>query len=216
MTGRYYSALDQLITKLDKRLIVVFPSDESSSVRPYPAVHIEGTALSRKQRQRSQAYMRVNHAGEISAQALYSAQALTARSEHVRNKMRASAREEVDHLVWCEMRLKELAGRKSFLQIFWFWGSFAIGGLVGMMFEDKWNLGFLAETERQVVEHLDKHLREIPENDLGSRAILEQMKRDEAQHADAAVDFGAAELPRAAKNIMRFMSGFMTKTAYWF
>jgi ubiquinone biosynthesis monooxygenase Coq7 len=157
--------------------------------------------------------MRVNHAGEVSAQALYKAQAMTARNEEVRETMWRSANEEIDHLTWCRNRLEELDGHTSYLGPFWFMGSFAIGVTAGIV-GDRWNLGFVLETENQVIEHIEDHLQHLPEQDKRSRAILEQMKDDEAHHATVAVSSGAAVLPQPAKRFMRFMSRVMTTTAY--
>ena len=158
--------------------------------------------------------MRVNHAGEIAAQALYKAQALTARDTELKKTMQVSADEEIDHLNWCESRLKELNDHTSYLEPVWSVGSFGIG-LVAGFFGDKWNLGFLAETEYQVVRHLDSHLKQIPERDQRSRAILLQMREDELHHATTAEMSGAKNLPESVKILMGFTSKIMTKTAYW-
>ena len=158
--------------------------------------------------------MRVNHAGEVSAQALYKAQAITARENKVQEAMERSAEEEIDHLVWCQERLHELGGHTSYLGPLWFFGSFTIGSLAGLI-GDKWNLGFVVETENQVVVHLDAHLQKIAECDLRSRAILKQMREDEAHHASVALHSGAAVLPEPVKKLMRLCSKVMTKTAYW-
>ena len=157
--------------------------------------------------------MRVNHVGEIAAQALYKAQALTAVDDELKKIMKQSADEEIDHLDWCEQRLNELDGHVSYLMPIWYLGSFGIGVLAGV-FGDKWNLGFIAETEHQVVRHLEKHLEELPEGDERSRAILEQMREDESHHAAAAETRGAKKLPKGIKRLMMLASKFMTKTAY--
>jgi ubiquinone biosynthesis monooxygenase Coq7 len=157
--------------------------------------------------------MRVNHVGEIAAQALYKAQALTAVDDELKKIMKQSADEEIDHLDWCEQRLNELDGRVSYLMPIWYLGSFGIGVLAGV-FGDKWNLGFIAETEHQVVRHLEKHLEELPEGDERSRAILEQMREDELHHAAAAETRGAKKLPEGIKRLMMLASKLMTKTAY--
>ncbi len=184
------------------------------TLRTYPAEKVGHSVLSETERRQSEGLMRVNHAGEVSAQALYRAQALTARDSQVREAMKHSAEEEIDHLVWCEERLRELGGRTSLLGHFWFLGSLSIGSLAGLI-GDKWNLGFVVETEEQVVAHLDKHLQEITEKDLRSRAILQQMRDDEAHHASVAYHAGASELPAQVKKLMRLCSKVMTKTAYW-
>jgi ubiquinone biosynthesis monooxygenase Coq7 len=157
--------------------------------------------------------MRVNHVGEVCAQALYQGQALTARNPEARAALEEAAREETDHLAWCEDRLNELGGRKSLLNPLWYAGSFALGATAGVL-GDKWNLGFLAETERQVEAHLDEHLRQLPEQDAKSRAIVEQMKEDEIRHAQTAVHYGAAELPPPVKLAMRSMSMVMKRIAH--
>jgi ubiquinone biosynthesis monooxygenase Coq7 len=156
--------------------------------------------------------MRVNHVGEVCAQALYAGQALTARNQAVRAELEQAAREETDHLAWCEQRINELGGRTSLLNPLWFGGAFGMGMVAGLL-GDKWNLGFLAETERQVEAHLDSHLRQLPEADGKSRAVVEQMKRDEAQHAQTAVSHGGAPLPPPVRQAMRMAAEFMRQTA---
>jgi len=158
--------------------------------------------------------MRVNHAGEIAAQALYQGQSVFARNSQVRSAMKESAQEEVDHLAWCEDRLVELDSQPSRLAPFWYAGSFTIGALAGMA-GDRWSLGFVAETERQVETHLDGHLRKIAAKDLRSRAIIEQMKEDEIRHGLKAVEAGAVDLPWPARQMMRAASKVMTTTAYY-
>lgn len=157
--------------------------------------------------------MRVNHAGEICAQALYHAQAVTARDPALRAAMRTAALEEADHLAWCETRLRELGARPSKLTPLWKLGAFTFGAAAGLA-GDKWNLGFLAETERQVVAHLDSHLQKLPEKDARSREVIAQMRADENAHAETAVDAGAAELPRALKQMMQLAARVMTVTAH--
>ena len=156
--------------------------------------------------------MRVNHSGEVCAQALYQAQAITARSDVVRQTMQTAANEENDHLSWCEERLDQLGSHKSYLNPVWYCGSFMIGTLFGFI-GDRWNLGFLAETERQVVKHLESHLEKLPVDDYKSRAIVEQMRNDEAHHATRAVQAGAEELPRLVKRMMALTAKVMTTTA---
>ena len=157
--------------------------------------------------------MRVNHCGEICAQALYQGQALTSRDAAIREALRGAADEETEHLAWTEQRIAELGGRKSFLNPLWYLGSLTLGLAAGAL-GDKWNLGFLAETERQVEAHLDGHLQALPEGDGRSRAIVDQMRLDEIQHAETAVRYGAAELPVPAKAIMKTMAKVMTGIAY--
>ncbi len=161
-------------------------------------------------RDKSASLMRVNHVGEVCAQALYQGQALTSRSAEVRNKMNEAAEEEIDHLNWCYQRIEQLDSHTSYLNPLWYIGSFTLGlgaGLAG----DKWSLGFLAETERQVVAHLESHLERLPEEDTISRAIVSQMAEDEARHADMAVENGAAELPELVKQAMKVTARFMTQ-----
>jgi ubiquinone biosynthesis monooxygenase Coq7 len=157
--------------------------------------------------------MRVNHAGEVAAQALYMGQALVARDDATRAKLERAAAEENDHLAWCQERLDELGARPSVLAPFWYAGSFAIGALAGLA-GDRWSLGFVVETERQVEAHLDHHLAELPPADRASRVVLERMKSDEVRHADDARAGGGAELPRPVRRLMSLVSKVMTTTAY--
>jgi len=201
--------LDQLITTFDLGLRTVFASQHAG--RPYPASEAEAP-LSDAERAQAAALMRVNHVGEVCAQALYSGQALTAKNETVRVELEQAAREETDHLAWCEARINELGGRKSLLNPLWYGGAFGIGVAAGLL-GDKWNLGFLAETERQVEAHLDGHLQQLPAADSRSRAVVEQMKADEARHAQTAVYHGGALLPTPVKWAMRFAADVMRQTA---
>ena len=204
------NTLDQLITTFDLGLRTVFASPHAA--RPYPGSGPEAD-LSAAEKTHAAALMRVNHVGEVCAQALYAGQALTTQNEAVRAELERAAREETDHLAWCEQRINELGGRKSLLNPLWFGGAFAMGAAAGLL-GDKWNLGFLAETERQVESHLDGHLQKLPEADIKSRAVVEQMKSDEAQHAQTAIAHGAAPLPMPVKRAMRFAAEFMRQTAH--
>lgn len=204
--------LDQLIATFDLGLRTVFATPHAS--RPYPAAAAPEADLSEAEKAHAAALMRVNHVGEVCAQALYAGQALTAKNENVRGELEQAAREETDHLAWCEQRITELGGRKSLLNPLWFGGAFGIGVVAGLL-GDKWNLGFLAETERQVEAHLDGHLHKLPEADARSRAIVEQMKTDEIKHAQTAVDHGGAPLPTPVKMAMRFAADVMRQTASW-
>ena len=159
------------------------------------------------------ALMRVNHVGEVCAQALYQGQALTARDDAARDALARAAREEEDHLAWSAERIRELGGRPSLLNPFWYAGAFAIGAAAGAL-GDRWNLAFLAETERQVEEHLAGHLERLPEGDGRTRAVVEAMRADEARHRETALGFGAAELPGPVKHAMRLASKVMTTVAY--
>ncbi len=210
---RHYTAFDRLLIGADIALRTLAGKPLASG-RPYPAQNIDDTELDASQRRHVAGLMRVDHAGEVSAQALYQGQALTARDETVRAKLEQSAIEENDHLLWTEHRLHELGDRTSVLNPLWYAGSFAIGAFAGAL-GDKWSLGFLAETEHQVVRHLDEHLQQLPAEDRRSRAILEQMKVDEAHHATTAIDHGAAALPLPVKKLMSAMSKVMTRSAYY-
>ncbi|HYA19740.1 MAG TPA: 2-polyprenyl-3-methyl-6-methoxy-1,4-benzoquinone monooxygenase [Burkholderiales bacterium] len=204
--------LDDLILRFDKALRTL--TVPAQSVRPVPGDNVEEMELSEADTRLSTALMRVNHSGEICAQALYEGQALTARNASVQQALQKAATEETEHLAWTERRIEELGGRKSLLNPLWYGGSFALGALAGLL-GDKWNLGFLAETERQVERHLERHLQRLPQEDYRSRAILEQMKSDEARHATTAISQGAAELPQPLKLAMQLASRLMTKTAFW-
>ena len=188
-------------------------ADRTVEKRPYPAKDHAEVELDEQSKKHISGLMRVNHAGEIAAQALYKAQALTATDENLKKTMQQSADEEIDHLNWCESRLQELGDHTSYLEPVWYAGSFGIGVVAGLC-GDKWNLGFLAETEYQVVRHLDSHLKQIPEKDKRSRAILEQMREDELHHAVTAEKSGAENLPNGVKRLMTLTSKVMTKTAY--
>ena len=201
--------LDQLIIALDSGLRTVLAN--SHAARAYPATEPEAI-LSDRERTQVAALMRVNHVGEVCAQALYSGQSLTTRNEAVRAELRRAAAEETDHLAWCEQRLTELGGRKSLLNPLWYGGAFTMGLVAGAL-GDKWNLGFLAETERQVEAHLDGHLQKLPEADTRSRAVVAQMKTDEFEHAQTAMNHGAADLPTPVKKAMRFAANVMRQTA---
>ena len=213
MQNRHYSGIDKVITIFDKRLKDIAKTSRSPVPRAYPAAALPASELSEDDRRHVAGLMRVNHAGEIAAQALYKAQALTANDESIKTAMRHSAEEEYDHLRWCEQRLAELGEHPSLLKPFWSAGSFTIGLIAGS-FGDKWNLGFLAETENQVARHLDEHLQRLPAQDSRSRVIIEQMRKDEQQHADSAVAAGGKTLPDPVKRLMTLASMVMKKTAY--
>jgi len=216
------NSIDKLISELDQSLRTVHTLAPTTE-RPYPADDLAKTnreqldstedKLSESERNLSASLMRINHAGEVSAQGLYRGQSLTAKRDDIREQMERSAMEENDHLNWCERRLNELGSKKSIFGSVWYWGSFAIGagaGLVG----DKWSLGFVKETEDQVVRHLQEHLEKLPAKDERSRVILKQMKIDEEHHADVAVDAGATQLPLPIRKVlMPLMSKVMTGTA---
>jgi len=203
---------DALILQFDRALRTVFAP--AVSRRPHPDSGVPEGALSDSERRRVAGLMRVNHSGEVCAQALYQGQALTARNPEVARALKEASEEETEHLAWCERRLTELGSHKSYLNPLWYIGSFAIGVLAGAL-GDRWNLGFLAETERQVEGHLDGHLKRLPEQDAKSRAIVEQMKADEIRHAETAIAHGGAELPLPVKLAMKLSSKVMTQIAYW-
>lgn len=210
---RRYSTLDKLFTELNRGLA---PALETNAVadRPTPAQSLPEASMSDSEREHAMRLMRVNHAGEVAAQALYHGQAVTAKLPEVRAEMEHAADEENDHLAWCEQRIRELGGEVSALQPFWYAGSFALGVLAGAI-GDKWSLGFVAETEKQVVKHLEEHETQLPAEDQKTRAILKQMKQDEAEHGEKAMQAGGAELPEVVQLIMSLSSKVMTKTAYW-
>ncbi|MDX1455277.1 MAG: 2-polyprenyl-3-methyl-6-methoxy-1,4-benzoquinone monooxygenase [Gammaproteobacteria bacterium] len=212
---RNLSPIDHLVASADNALRTVLARQAGHASRPNPAGQLAEDIIDPVDRSHSAGLMRVNHAGEIAAQALYQGQAVTARNAQVRAAMQESAAEEVDHLAWCEERLEELGEGPSKLAPFWYAGSFAIGALAGAI-GDKWSLGFVAETEKQVESHLDDHLEKIAEDDTRSRAIIAQMRLDEIHHGDKARAAGAAELPPPVKSLMKLVSKVMTTTAYRF
>jgi 3-demethoxyubiquinol 3-hydroxylase len=211
--SRNYTFIDQVCLGLDHAIRAVAGKSETTS-RKNPAAGEQEPVLSKQQRQHAAGLMRVNHTGEVCAQALYHAQGLISRCADIKTQMQHAAIEEGDHLSWCNKRLTELGSHTSYLNPLWYAGSFVIGltaGLVG----DKWNLGFLAETEHQVVQHLQTHLTLLPAEDKKSHKIVEQMAIDEAQHRDAAHHAGAAKLPEGIQRLMQLASKIMVKVAYW-
>lgn len=211
--SRNYSFLDQLCLSVDQAVRAVFGKTETTQ-RKNPAMGINESSLTLEQRKHSAGLMRVNHSGEVCAQALYHAQGLVSRRDDIKSKMQHAAIEEGDHLIWCSGRLTELGSHTSYLNPFWYAGSFMIGltaGLVG----DKWSLGFLAETEQQVVQHLESQITMIPEQDLKSYKIIQQMREDEAQHRDEALNAGAASLPEGIKKLMQLTAKVMVKVSYY-
>lgn len=210
---RHYSSIDRFIIQIERTMNTVAGKPEITE-RLNPAQGIPEPALSLEQRRHSAGLMRVNHAGEVCAQALYQGQALTARQATVHERMARAAQEENDHLAWCQQRLTELASHSSYLNSAWYAGALTIGAVAGLAGDD-WSLGFVAETERQVAQHLDRHLQQLPVEDRKSRLILEQMKADELHHADWAMESGGKPLPMLVRWLMRLSSKIMTKTAYW-
>ena len=210
---RELSVVDRLFAGLDQALRTVF-APAPIAQRSNPAVGAAEAPLDATERREVGALMRINHTGEICAQALYQGQALTARLPTVRTKMEQAAEEENDHLAWTETRIRELGSHTSYLNPIWFAGSFAIGAFAGAV-GDRWSLGFVAETERQVVAHLERHLARLPAQDDKSRRILEQMREDEGHHATTALEAGAAALPPPIQSAMRLASKVMTRVTYW-
>ncbi len=208
--SRKFSPVDNFMMQLDTGLRTLF-GKPSVTERPNPENTIAEGELSANEKELAGRLMRINHSGEVAAQGLYQGQALTAKLPDVREKMERAAEEENDHLDWCKQRINELDTHTSYLNPLWYFGSVAIGAAAGLA-GDKWSLGFVAETEHQVVRHLTSHLNQISENDHKSRAILEQMKEDEGHHATAALDAGAAELPVPVKKFMALTSKIMTNT----
>jgi ubiquinone biosynthesis monooxygenase Coq7 len=202
---------DRAIVEFDKILRTL--AAPAQSVRPVPGELLPEADLSEAQRSEIAALMRVNHVGEICAQALYQGQAITSRDAGLRRSLERAAEEETEHLAWTAQRIKELGGRTSLLNPLWYFGALGMGVAAGLA-GDKWNLGFLAETERQVEAHLGSHLDRIPVEDVRSRAILDQMKSDEMAHATTAVSLGAAELPAPVRKAMTFASRVMTTVAF--
>ncbi len=211
--SRHYSFFDRLCLGIDQTVRALADNTKTSGV-PYPAKAIEEVPLTQEQRKQSAALMRINHAGEICAQALYHGQGVISRSRTVQEKMHQAAIEEGDHLTWCRQRLDELGSHPSYLNPLWYVGSFCIGMVAGVV-GDKWSLGFVAETERQVIIHLKGHLHVLPEQDQRSYKILQHMEADESKHRDEAIALGAQELPRIIKYGMSLTSKMMVKTAYW-
>ncbi len=203
--------IDRMIIEFDKGMRTVF--SEAHTVRPHPDRDVADAPLNSREKRHAAALMRINHSGEVCAQALYNGQALTARNPATEAALRQASQEETEHLAWCEKRIRELGGHKSLLNPVWYGGSFALGALAGAL-GDKWNLGFLAETETQVGKHIEHHLSWLPANDTRSRAVLEQMKTDEAKHATTALDHGGAELPAPIRLAMKLASKVMTHTTY--
>jgi len=203
--------MDRLIAEFDRALRAI--AGVVHAERPSPAAGVAETPLEEAPKAHAAALMRVNHVGEICAQALYQGQALTARRPESRQALQQAAREEEDHLAWSAERIRELGGRPSLLNPLWYAGSFALGAAAGLL-GDRWNFAFLAETERQVEEHLTGHLQALPPEDERTRAVVEAMRADEARHRASALDLGAADLPEPVKQAMRLASRVMTTVAY--
>ena len=209
--SRVADTADAIVLAFDRALRAI--AGVHRAARSSPAQAIPDVDLDAQAAAHAAALMRVNHVGEVCAQALYQGQALTARNESNRNALERAALEEEDHLAWSAERIRELGGRPSLLNPLWYAGSLAIGALAGAL-GDRWSLAFLAETERQVEEHLSGHLHSLPAQDARTRAVVEAMRADEARHRSAAIELGAAELPAPARAAMRIASEVMTTVAY--
>lgn len=207
-----FTAIDKLIVEFDKALRTLAATP--SSARPTPGGALADAELSDAEKRHAASLMRVNHCGEVCAQALYQGQALSCDDATVTQALALAAREETEHLAWTAQRVSELGGRLSLLNPLWYAGSLALGYAAGR-FGTRWNLGFLAETERQVEAHLQGHLERLAPQDVKTRAIVEQMKSDEAAHARTAYALGASELPEPVKRAMRLSSRLMTQASYW-
>ena len=207
-----FTKTDRFIIEFDKvlRTLAATPA----SARPTPGGALAEAQLSDAEKRHAAALMRVNHCGEVCAQALYQGQALSCDDAAVTQALAQAAREETEHLAWTAQRVAELGGRLSLLNPLWYGGSLALGYAAGR-FGTRWNLGFLAETERQVEAHLESHLERLAPQDAKTRAIVEQMKRDESAHARTACALGASELPVPAKRAMRLSARVMTRASYW-
>lgn len=213
MQERLLTPLDKILASANNALrTVATPAGKPS--REYPAAAIDEARLDDKQKAHAAGLMRVNHAGEVAAQALYQGHATVARDPAVESQMQIAANEEFDHLAWCEQRIRELGYRPSVLSPLWYAGAFAIGAASGVL-GDKWSLGFIAETEKQVCDHLEKHLDGLPGDDEKSRAIVRQMHNEELEHGAKAMEAGAAKLPQPLVRLMQATAKVMTKTAYW-
>lgn len=210
---RQFGLLDKLIC-ISEAILTTPNIKHVATIRKTPGDNLQDITFSKHEKHHTAGLMRVNHSGEICAQALYLGQAITANLDCVKEKMQQSADEEIDHLNWCEQRLKELNANTSYLNPLWFYGSLIIGGFAGIL-GDKWSLGFVAETEIQVGKHLQKHLSLLSAKDLKSKAILEQMYSDETKHAKEAFAAGGVELPDIIKKTMSLVSKFMTTASYY-
>jgi len=206
------NTVDRIFTQLDKALRVSL-APAPAAARPAPGRSVEEANLDEPARKHAAGLMRVNHTGEVCAQALYAGQAMTARLPKVRAEMEHAAEEEVDHLRWCAERLDALKAQPSRFNPFWYTGSFVIGAVAGAI-GDRWSLGFVEATERQVEAHLDSHLEQLPEADQRSRAVVEQMKIDEVRHAELAAQSGAARLPKPVQALMGATANVMKWVAY--
>jgi 3-demethoxyubiquinol 3-hydroxylase len=211
--ARHLSTIDRALLQFDQALHTLIPGSVNAD-RPTPASNAETSQLSATEQRHSAGLMRINHTGEVCAQALYQGQALTAKQTHVQTAMTQAAREEIDHLAWCEQRLQELNSQPSLLNPIFYGASYALGAVTGLL-GDKISLGFVAATEEQVCTHLREHLARLPEHDSDNRAVLEQMLVDEEKHGTVALESGGANFPQWLKRGMTMVSGVMTKSTYY-
>nr|WP_202987858.1 2-polyprenyl-3-methyl-6-methoxy-1,4-benzoquinone monooxygenase [Cellvibrio polysaccharolyticus] len=213
MSGTHLTFLDRLIVQADRAVRTLAGAGDLVAERQTPAHLINEQEMTASEKQHAAALMRVNHSGEVCAQALYQGQALTARLPDVREEMEHAAEEEIDHLVWCQQRIDDLGSHTSYLNPVWYGLSFMIGAGAGLV-SDKVSLGFVAATENQVCRHLQDHLTQLPVQDLKSRAVVEQMLEDEARHAEAALSAGGYRFPFPVRQAMTLVSKAMTATSY--
>lgn len=213
MQIRQLTPLDRLLSGANNALRTV-AAPAGRSARRSPADTVDAGELSVKEKSHAAGLMRVNHSGEVAAQGLYQGHATVARDLDIEAQMQCAADEEFDHLAWCEQRLTELGSGTSRLSPVWYTGAFAIGAVSGTL-GDRWSLGFIAETEKQVCDHLADHLGRLPTGDAKSRAVVEKMRDEEQEHGENAIEAGAAELPAPVRRLMRLTAKIMTKTAYW-
>ncbi|MEM0953668.1 MAG: 2-polyprenyl-3-methyl-6-methoxy-1,4-benzoquinone monooxygenase [Pseudomonadota bacterium] len=212
MTDRRLTFIDRLVDNADVVLRTLV-GNSNTPTRPSPGDSCDDSALSDSERRHAAALMRVNHTGEVCAQALYQGQALTARLPDVREEMEHAAEEEIDHLVWCEQRIQELGSHTSVLNPLWYGLSFGLGAAAGIA-GDRWSLGFVAATEERVCDHLEQHLEKLPEDDQRSRRIIEQMLEDERRHGEAALEAGGSDFPEPVKKAMAQVARLMTSSSY--
>ena len=211
MLMRMFDLQDKIVLAVEKSLETILSPNESN--RPYPAENIADISLDKDRLKKSRSLMRVNHAGEIAAQALYNGQAVFARSEETIVHLEKSAEEEKDHLAWCAKRIDELEGKRSLLDPFWYLGSFPLGLVVGLT-SDQFSLGFIAETEEQVGKQIKDHINKMPKDDLKSQAILKQMAEDEAEHGSHAKNMGGVKMPHLLTKLMSIGGEILRKVAY--
>lgn len=211
---RHFNLVDKLICEIDVAMRTLIVPEKRNAMRTSPAEPLSEGTFTKQEKSHVAGLMRVNHAGEVSAQALYQGQALTAKLAKVKTQMQHAACEEIDHLAWCEQRLRELKSNPSLLNPLWYTGSLLVGALAGLA-GDQWSLGFVAETEHQVTKHLQNHHKQLPHQDMKSKAILEKMQEDETQHREAAIAAGAAPLPFFIKQVMRGVSKLLTTGSYY-